>query len=124
MLVFMIASARALTGGAGKTVRMAARAWSFHLSTTLSLMDEPNESSGWKAPGPIGLTGFGLGGFAPARTEAVVSGPTRATTRSENPPISTALRAGLRIDTRDLSGTARGWRHWAGALGRNADSGF
>jgi hypothetical protein len=37
MLVFRIARARAVTGGAGASRRMAARAWSFHFNTTLSL---------------------------------------------------------------------------------------
>src|SRR5918997_6324045 len=101
MLVFMIARARALTGGGGATVRMAARAWSFHLSTTLSVAADPYESSGWNGPGPIGFAGAGLRGFSTAWTDATVSGPTRATTTSDTAAVSAAVWAGLRIGTKD-----------------------
>src|SRR4051812_50223981 len=63
MLVFMIAKARALTGGGGAgRVRIAARASSFQGSTTSSVALEPNEASGWNGPGPMGMAGRGFGG--------------------------------------------------------------
>src|SRR4051794_15935707 len=93
MLVFMIAKARALTGGGGAgRVRIAARASSFQCSTTSSVALEPNESSGWNGPGPMGMAGWGFGGFWAAWAGASQTAPTRATTRDRNAAVSAERR--------------------------------